>query len=482
MNPAIEDFKKQVVPRLPEFFYDVGAAKYLVKQSDGGNAREWVKLSDMQMNRVLASCGVRTTKAKDEDMPPSARILCDATMNSERTVHYSGSLAGYHEGLHRMGGTRILVVDSPRIIKPSPGNWDTIKAVVEGLLGGNDGVQLPYFYGWLKLSVIALRQGEMRGAPALAFCGPKDCGKTFLQNYLITDCLGGRSAKPYLFMSGGTTFNADLFGAEHLCMGDEDPSTDLRSRRKFGAFLKLFVAEEIQQLHAKGVDARTARPFWRVTLSLNDEPENVLVLPPIDKSLRDKLMLFDARPFSWPMPCTLPDEKAKFLQQFRSELPAFIHWLIHDYKIDDALLDRRFTISCYRSPRIMSYLTEVSPEFRLAELIRLCFLVEPDGTKASPDKKSYLNADIIRSAVDLEHGLTSEDSPVRFEARNLLGGGKIATYLRRLHDLFPKHVFKLRTSKERLWCIRRIDAMIDSFNTDIGAAEDQMDDGAYGDL
>ena len=130
----------------------------------------------------------------------------------------------------------------------------------------------------------------------------------------------------------------------------------------------------------------------------------------------------------------------------------------------------------------MSYLTEVSPEFRLAELIRLCFLVEPDGTKASPDKKSYLNSDIIQSAVDLEHGLTSEDSPVRFEARNLLGGGKIATYLRRLHDLFPKHVFKLRTSKDRLWCIRRIDAMIDSFNTDIGVAEDQTDDGAYGDL
>jgi hypothetical protein len=37
------------------------------------------------------------------------------------------------------------------------------------------------------------------------------------------------------------------------------------------------------------------KPFWRLSITLNDEPENLLILPPLDESLGDKIMLLRAQ-------------------------------------------------------------------------------------------------------------------------------------------------------------------------------------------
>ena len=108
--------------------------------------------------------------------------------------------------------------------------------------------------------------------------------------------LGGRAAKPTEYMSGRTPFNADLFAAEHLMIEDEYGSTDLRTRREFGARIKDITVNDVQSCHAKNRwQAISLRPFWRLSISLNDEPENLMVLPPVDESLSDKLMLLDRR-------------------------------------------------------------------------------------------------------------------------------------------------------------------------------------------
>lgn len=464
MNPALQEFKDQMIPRVPDFFYDLGHKEYLVKQTAGDNQREWVSLNEAQVARVLTLCGVRGVKTKNEDMSPVSKLLCDASMSSERTVHYAGPMAGYREGLICVGGTRILVTVSPRIIKAEPGDCRTIRAICEGLLGEGGGVQLPYFYAWLRLSYLALRAGDTRGMPAIAFCGPKDCGKTFIQQHLITPILGGRMARPYPFMSGLTSFNGDLFAAEHLAMGDENPSNDLRSRRRFGAFLKSFVAEEYQQLHDKFCTARTMRPFWRLTISLNDEPENILTLPPYDDSISDKLMLFGARVFEWPTRVVLPAEKQAFARQFASEIPAFLSWLC-EQPIPEHVLSQRYTVHAYKCPRILNNLVEVSPEFRLLELIKMCFFIEPD-TNLTDKEKAYRKrmGEINMTGLDIERGLTSDDSPVHYEARQLLSGGgrKVPAYLSRLAVRFPQFITQDRTSTQRKWRINSIDSMLAS--------------------
>jgi hypothetical protein len=110
--------------------------------------------------------------------------------------------------------------------------------------------QRQYVYAWVKIAYEALRKGLWRGGPAMALAGPRGCGKSLLQN-LFTEILGGRSAKPYRYMSGGTQFNADLFGPEHLMIEDEHSSTDIRSRRAFGSNIKQFTSNHTQSCHGK---------------------------------------------------------------------------------------------------------------------------------------------------------------------------------------------------------------------------------------
>jgi Domain of unknown function (DUF3854) len=78
---------------------------------------------------------------------------------------------------------------------------------------------------------------KFRVGQALTLAGPKDCGKSLLQD-LFTVMFGGRAAKPHRYMSGTTPFNGELFGSEHLVMEDDEPSTDIRARRNFGTKIK----------------------------------------------------------------------------------------------------------------------------------------------------------------------------------------------------------------------------------------------------
>jgi hypothetical protein len=109
--------------------------------------------------------------------------------------------------------------------------------------------QRPYVYGWLKVAPKASECWKMAARAGAAIAAERDCGKSLVQRYSLS--LGGRAAKPYRYMSGATEFNSDLFGAEHLMVEDEVPSTDIRTRRIFGARIKDFMANELQSCHAK---------------------------------------------------------------------------------------------------------------------------------------------------------------------------------------------------------------------------------------
>ena len=115
----------------------------------------------------------------------------------------AASLAGYHKGIVEFRDKRLLILDSPVFIAAQPGDWTLLSEFLLNLLGVN---QVQYFYGWLKIALEALYNKKFRPGQALVLAGPKDCGKSLLQN-LLTVLFGGRSAKPHQYMNGGTDFN-----------------------------------------------------------------------------------------------------------------------------------------------------------------------------------------------------------------------------------------------------------------------------------
>ena len=76
---------------------------------------------------------------------------------------------------------------------------------------------------------------------------------------------------------------------------------------------------------------------------MNDEPERLLVLPPFDADIRDKILALKIS--KKPMPMDTGDSEAdkRFWQKLVSELPAFLHF-IDNYEVPAGLQDGRYGI------------------------------------------------------------------------------------------------------------------------------------------
>ncbi len=400
----------------------------------------WISFDQSRIRRHLKAAGLSPQKPDGCLLSPLDEEL--TVIEDQFNVAYAGPLAGYTSGIHNIQEKQILVTQSPTIIHPVAGDWSTLRALLKGLFADEGHDQLPYLYGWLKVGFEALSQHRRRPGQVLALCGPKDCGKSLFQN-LITKILGGRSAKPYQFMTGGTTFNADLFEAEHLMIEDDHSSTDIRARRNFGGQIKEFTVNEFQRCHPKGRQAIILSPLWRVSITVNNEPENLMVLPPLDESLVDKLMMLRAYKRAMPMPTDTNEERAAFLATLHSELPAFLDFLTK-WEIPQDLRSSRFGVTHYHHPEIVDAINQLAPETKLLSLIDAALFSPGDG------------APWTGSAEELATQLKNSPNSIGQEARSLLNKwyNSTAVYLGRLENEELGRVEASRNRDKRWWVIR----------------------------
>lgn len=287
-------------------------------------------------------------------------LLCQRRHN----VFHAGPIAGYDQGLYNMGGNRVLVTRGPKLIKARKGDWSNLKWFMESLLED----QVGYMHAWVKCAVATLAKGpRFRRGQAVILTGKSGCGKSVWQD-ILTELFGGRAADPFKFLSGETSFNGDLIENEHLAIEDKGSSTDTRTRRKFGVELKSLVANNSQRGEDKFMKALRATPFNRLTFSLNDEPENLMVLPPLDESLQDKISIYKCHrvPFQF----RKDDEDAfdAWREQITGELPAYLAYL-KAWKIPADLQDLRYGCTEWRHPEIVALLEDLQPELMLIQII-----------------------------------------------------------------------------------------------------------------
>lgn len=283
---------------------------------------------------------------------------------SEKPVSFAGPLGGHAPGTYDIHGSRVLVTTGPRFLEPRRGKWDTLREFFDTLFG-DDG---RYFYAWLKVAVTTLRDGPpWRPGQMLSIAGPPGCGKSVCQS-LITPLLGGRVSSPYAYLSSSTNFNAEIYGAEHGLIGDVTSSVDPRARRNFGAAVKKLVAEPIHYVRGMYKAPVSLTPFLRLTISLNDDPQALHVLPPLDSDVKDKIMLLRARP------ADLAARKKRFktwsacYRQMIDELPALLHGLLR-WEIPKAIRDERYGVVSYHDPELIAKLQELSEEQKLLDVI-----------------------------------------------------------------------------------------------------------------
>lgn len=371
-KPAKEsDEKPRVPPPNIEAYYESGKGCYWTVNGRG----HWQRFTTDEMTRLLK---INRYSAKTFDGQSASEVEHYLyRIAFHQSVDFAGELAGWETGIHDIAGHRILVTKSRVRPERAKGEFPILRAFIKSLLGD----QAPYFLGWLKGCLKSLDDGyPFRPGQMVCLAGKRGCGKSFLQ-LLITSVLGGRVADPCPFLAGDTNFTGDLGRCEHLMVEDKalkDMSN--AKRRHFGANIKSFVANQHQRIRAMHKEAFLVPIFTRLTLSVNDNPSALAILPPLDEDISDKIMLFYCHN------AELPSKKDKSIEwpeqwaMVQEELPAFVDFL-YRYRVPESVLDpdRRFYVRAYHSDQVTWLLEKMSSEEKLLYLIEMLDLPWQDG-------------------------------------------------------------------------------------------------------
>ncbi len=412
---------------LPPVYYRPEPSPCYYREDDGGR---WIKVDQTTLRSFVVTQGYDSTK----NSGISEVDDCMLELQARQNVAYVGPLAGHQAGLYTVNKQRVLVTESPTFIEPRPGEWPTLMAVFDAMFAGDTFNQRDYLFAWWKLAVAGVRSGEVQASQMLTLVGPGGAGKSLTQG-LITETLGGRSAKPYQFMCGRTAFNADLFRAEHLIIDDEAEDIAIEKRRHFAAAIKGICANPTQHCHGKNKDGLTLTPVWRLTCSVNNDPDRLQVLPPLDGDVVDKLVILSVRAGAMPMPSDTPEARRAFKACLAAELPAFLHYL-ENWEIPEALRVDRYGLRPFHHPDVVEALRQCRPELRLLDLIDADYFRFPEGLAGTQPRAPW-----DTKAEQIETHLTRKDGPVAKQASQLLKYyTNCGTYLSRLVDEAPDRV------------------------------------------
>lgn len=446
--------KAEKPPEHVEVYYD---------RRDGSNwykvtgQFECLKKSDLYMH-LRSDHGLR-----DDVFIDGVREIDWPLLNGQRNrkLDYAGSLAGHRVGIFTDGGGRkYLVTDEAR------GIWEDVPkrppepkfflAFIQELLPED---QWYYFCHWLAVALRSLRKGNFAPGQIVFFVGEARCGKSLLQ-LIITEIFGGRVANPFKFLTGQTTFNKDLAGAEHWMMEDPPSTTDPRARREFGDAIKNCVATLNFYIEQKNKDGLLLQIFRRVTCSINNESENIARIPPMDPSMIDKAFLFSCAkvekcfaPFREVegTPALLKEaqddgqlSREKMWAAIMAEIPTIRAWILAKFKtIPKGLVDDRYGIKAWQHPHLMAELSALAPETRMLQLIDQSLWSDKDAIDKAWDGK----------AIELEEKL--RDGKFTFETDKILRySGACGSYLGKLLKSQPQRVSKRVADGYTFWTIQ----------------------------
>lgn len=424
--PACPEMKTKTSP-LPDVYFDNRTGSYWLKINPG----KFINLDSRSVKLHFMRAGFRCDEENKDGLKSGDNLLVVAQI--ERNVDYAGPLAGHKVGSFKTSADNsFLVTQEVRQIVGKEGDCEWIEKFFGQLFGVE---QLPYVLCWLKFARESLHHRHFRPGQLLALAGPSECGKSLFQA-IVTEFFGGRVAKPYRYMIGETQFNADLAQAEHLMIEDENASNDIRSRRKFGAAIKEFTVNTTMSIHGKGKQAIALPTFKRLTLSVNDEPENLMILPPLDESILDKVMLIKCNRSE------IGENRKKTWDRIIKELPAFAFYL-DKMPVPKAMQSVRFGVKAYHNPELLEVLASLSPENRLLSVIQEVIF--------GPGSKDDM---FDGTAEELEKQIRA--SNFSFAAEKLFHfNTACAVYLARLSKKQPSRFSSRKSGQKTVWLITR---------------------------
>jgi hypothetical protein len=161
--------------------------------------------------------------------------------------------------------------------------------------------------------------------------------------------------------------------------------------------------------------------FHRISITVNPEAENLMIVPPLDDSIQDKITLCRCAAAAQ----TLSEDRSKNMARAIDELPALLYhcW---EMPIPKEWADPRFGCKSWHEPSLLEILKPSEPHNRLLELIDGLKWPDVEPGEPVPTRKPWTGgADQLHK--DLEGG------PFPKAVQQLLYfNGACGTYLGRL--------------------------------------------------
>lgn len=175
------------------------------------------------------------------------------------------------------------------------------------------------------------------------------------------------------------------------------PSQRTVDRTSLAEKIKQVVANPAQRMRLMRTEPCTVSPFWRLTISVNDDKDKLRSLPLITGDFGDKVLIFHCRKV--PLPIIERDSiesQRRFREVMAEELPHYLHWLLNEFEIAEEMLSygdgrsaTRFGFREYHAPVIKEGLFDDTPHAELMRLIDMARFTSKTGW--SPDDEETAN-------------------------------------------------------------------------------------------
>ena len=380
---------------------------------------DWLVVPEAKLVLALQRRGVPTHPVGGEALSRVDQALMHVM--EQRTLDRAiEAIAGFRDGVHNIKGSRVLVRRGPQLIEPRKGEWTMIEAFLTGRLwldeAPDPAVQFHRFNYWMSRAVENLyKSPDVRlNSQVMILAGPRESAKSRLQHAIITPLLGGRAADPSRYVFGETTFNSGWMGCEHLLIEDPRPSMKMLDRLQLAQILKSLSVNEDQSLHAKQREEFGVTPEFVVSISINDDPDSLRILPPLTPDFADKVQLFQVTKRDLPLPTRTPEERLAFRRGIEAELPAYLYYLLEECAVPEDLRSDRFGVTHYHEPTLRVSLWEDTPSSELLALLDIA-KISTDSAGTSENKQAFF---------ETRWALTSAELWARFNFRGKAGAAQ----------------------------------------------------------
>ena len=295
---------------------------------------------------------------------------------------------------------------------------------------------LPFFLTWLKHFYTNAFAQTPQDGHAIFLVGDPEVGKSLLATMVVSKLVGGYSDASSFFL-GEERFTAAVLSKPVMLIDDNAPSSNHARHTRYSSMIKKVVANKQLTYEQKYQKAGMLPWQGRVIVCCNADPESIRLLPNLDLSIADKLMLFYCREHKMIFPRVTQLEET-----IQRELPSLARFLM-EYQVPPACIGTsRFFAKAYHDSQLVRTSVQSSTMYAFLEVLTLFLRTQQ---QVFPTKDTWIGtASDLFSAMSVDEGI-----------KPLVGRWntqQISTYLGQMVSRgYP--LTRLRSAKLRTWII-----------------------------